>query len=280
VLSRHLADGGRAVYLRGRTITLAQGARETPLLDVAEVPATLGGKIGFQISNALAAAAACWGAGCPTDAICLGLRSFQPDDQTAPGRFNLFTVGQAQVILDYGHNPQALRAIQDAVRALAPRCAAAVVAAPGDRRDEDIRELARICAETFDEIIIREDDDLRGREPGEVAQLIAEVIHTANPALPVRIIRDEREAINTGLVELRPGELLVTFVDHVQAGIDQIRAYAAEVAAHGTGAAPAPPVPPPHPSGGTADNEQVPPADTALAGNLNVSLDHPHSAAV
>ena len=280
LLSRHLADGGRAVYLLGRTIILAQGARETPLLDVAEIPATLGGKIGFQVSNAIAAAAACWGAGCPTDAICLGLRSFQPDEQTAPGRFNIFQVGQAQVIVDYGHNPQALRAIQDAVRALAPRCAAGVVAAPGDRRDEDIRELARIAAETFDEIIIREDDDLRGRQPGEVATLIAETVHTVNPALPVRIIRDEREAISTGLAELKPGELLVAFVDHVQAGIDQIRAYAAEMAAQGdgyTGAAAAPPVPARHTSV-PADAPQVPAADTALAGNLDLPAERTQSA--
>ena len=95
-------------------------------------------------------------AGCPLDAIRLGLRTFQPDPDTAPGRFNVIPVGQATVILDYGHNPHALRAIKDAVRAMAPRRAIGVVAAPGDRRDSDIGELARIAADTFDQIIVRE----------------------------------------------------------------------------------------------------------------------------
>jgi cyanophycin synthetase len=237
VLSRHLAAGGKAVFLRGSMFTLAEGAKETLLLDVAEVPATLGGKISFQAVNAMAAAAACWGADCPLDAIRLGLRTFQPDTQTAPGRFNIFTIGQAQVILDYGHNPHALRAIQNAVRALAPRKAIGVVAAPGDRRDADIGELARIAAETFDAIIIREDDDLRGREPGEVAGLIRQTIEDYRPDLPLAIIADEAEAIRAAMDMAAPGDLVVAFIDRVQGSIDLVRAYAAEVAAGGSGLA-------------------------------------------
>jgi cyanophycin synthetase len=231
VLSRHLAAGGRAVFLRGGALTLAHGATETALLDVQDVPATLGGKIAFQTANALAAAAACWGAGCPIDAIRLGLRTFQPDTETAPGRFNRFTIGEAQIILDYGHNPKALLAIRDAVRALAPRRAIGVVAAPGDRRDSDIGELARIAADTFDEIIIREDEGLRGREPGEVAALICEVITQYKPDLPLETILDEREAILTACARAQAGDLVVAFIDRVQEDIDLVRNYAAQVAA-------------------------------------------------
>ncbi|HUS17374.1 MAG TPA: Mur ligase family protein, partial [Chloroflexia bacterium] len=237
VLSRHLASGGRAVFLRGTTIILAEGAAEISLLDTADVPATLGGKIAFQVANALAAAAACWGAGCPLDGIRLGLRTFQPDTQTAPGRFNIFPVGAAQVILDYGHNPKALLAIRDAVRAMAPRRAIGVVAAPGDRRDSDIGELARIAADTFDEIIIREDDDLRGREPGEVAHLIGDTIAAYRPALPVTVVTDEAEAVRAAVERLQPGDLAVVFIDRVQASIEQVQAIAAEAATGGSGLA-------------------------------------------
>ncbi len=230
-LSRHLAAGGRAVFLRGTTIVLGEGAKETPLLDGAEVPATLGGRIAFQASNAMAAAAACWGAGCPLDAIRLGLRTFQADEQTAPGRFNLFTVGQVQVILDYGHNPHALNAIHDAVRALGPRRAIGVVAAPGDRRDSDIGELARIAAGTFDQIIVREDDDLRGREPGEVARLIADTIARYQPGLPVQVIRDELESIREAIDMARPGDVVVAFIDKVEASIALVHDLATGAAA-------------------------------------------------
>ncbi|MDQ2806924.1 MAG: cyanophycin synthetase [Chloroflexota bacterium] len=230
VMSRHLATGGRAVFLRGNMVTLAEGARETPLLDANDIPAGMGGKISFQIVNAMTAAAACWGAGCPLDAIQLGLRTFQPDVDTAPGRFNLFTVGQATVILDYGHNPKALLAIRDAVQALAPRRSIGVVAAPGDRRDADIGELARIAAATFDRIIVREDTDLRGREPGEVAELICANISAARPDLPVTIIRDEAASIRAAIEEAQPGDLVVAFIDAVQASIALVRAAAAEAA--------------------------------------------------
>ena len=231
ILSRHLAGGGKAVFLRGDMITLAEGSQETQLLRVAEIPATYGGLIPFQISNSLAAAGAAWGAGCPLDAIRLGLRTFQADDATAPGRFNIFDVGAARVIVDYGHNPHALRAIQAALRALAPRSAIGVIAAPGDRRDADIQELAAIAAETFDMILIREDDDLRGRAPGEVAGLIAHTIEQVRPSLPVRIILDETEAVDTALETARPNDVVVLLIDKVGESLEQVRAFQAAVAA-------------------------------------------------
>jgi cyanophycin synthetase len=231
VLSRHLASGGKAVFLRGDMITLAEGSQETPLLRTGEIPATYGGLIPFQISNSLAAAGAAWGAGCPLDAIRLGLRTFQADDATAPGRFNIFDVGAARVIVDYGHNPHALRAIRAALRAMAPRSAIGVIAAPGDRRDADIQELAAIAADTFDMILVREDDDLRGRAPGEVAGLIAHTVEQTRPSLPVRVILDEAEAVDAALETARPQDVVVLLIDKVSETLDQVRAFQAAVAA-------------------------------------------------
>jgi cyanophycin synthetase len=234
VLSRHLAGGGKAVYLRNGAIILGEGSQETVLLAVNEIPATYGGVIPFQITNSLAAAAAGWGAGCPLDAIRLGLRTFQADDATAPGRFNVFEVGAARVIVDYGHNPHAVRAIQTAMRSMAPRSTIGVVAAPGDRRDSDIQELAAIASDIFETVIVREDDDLRGRAPGEVAQLIADTITHHRPSTPVRLILDEAEAIDAALEMARPNDVVVLFVDKVSAAIEQVKAFAAAVAAADT----------------------------------------------
>ena len=44
-----------------------------------------------------------------------------------------------------------------------------VIGIPGDRRDEDQRQYGAIAAGAFDEIIVREDKNLRGRQPGESA---------------------------------------------------------------------------------------------------------------
>ncbi len=228
-LSAHLASGGKAAFVRDGELVLAEGPTETPLIKSADIPATLGGVIPFQVQNALAAASACWGAGVPLDSIRLGLRTFQTDDKTAPGRFNLFDVGRARVIVDYGHNPHAMRAIQAAIAQMNPRSTIAVVAAPGDRRDADIQELALVVAETFDRVIVREDYDLRGRERGEVAHLIAETIARVMPSLPLCIIEDEPEAVEEALQMAREGELVVVFVDRVDETIEQVKRIARAV---------------------------------------------------
>jgi UDP-N-acetylmuramyl tripeptide synthase len=121
--------------------------------------------------------------------------------------------------------------MQGAVRAMQPRSAIGVVTAPGDRRDSDIQELAVIAADTFDTIIVREDEDLRGRAPGEVAQLITDTIIHHRPSLPVQIIPDEAEAIDAALEMARPNDVVVLFIDKVAAAIEQVKTFAAAVAA-------------------------------------------------
>ena len=222
-LTQHLAAGGRAVYYWDGRILLAEGSSETLLMRAAEIPATHGGLIPFQVQNALASAAACWGADVPIESIRLGLRTFQTDARTAPGRFNVFDIGRARIIVDYGHNPHALGAISGAVKLMKPRRSIGVLAAPGDRRDADIQELAAIAANTFDEIIVREDDDLRGRERGEVANLIAETVRRTNPNVTVQIIYDEAEAADRAIRMAGPGDLAVIFVDRVDETLEQVR---------------------------------------------------------
>jgi cyanophycin synthetase len=230
VMTGHLASGGRGAYFCEGNLVLAEGSKETVLMKAVDIPATHGGIIPFQVQNALAAAAAAWGAGVPLESIRLGLRTFQTDDKSAPGRFNMFNVGRARVIVDYGHNPHALKAVQGAVAQMRPRRAIGVIAAPGDRRDADIQELAFIAAHTFSHVIIREDDDLRGREPFEVAHLIRETIQRTNPAVTIEIIRDEAEATSHALKMAGEGDLVMIFVDRVDATLEQVRRAARTVA--------------------------------------------------
>ncbi|MFL5733488.1 MAG: cyanophycin synthetase [Chloroflexia bacterium] len=234
-LSGHLASGGMAAFLRNGEMVLARGSEETVLMRAADIPATYDGSITFQVQNALAAAAACWGAGALLDAIRLGLRTFQTDEKMTPGRFNVFNVGRARVVVDYGHNPHAVRAIQTAVAHMAPRRTIGVVAAPGDRRDVDIQELAAVAAHTFDWIIVREDEDPRGREPGEVAHLIADTIARTRPSLPMTIIPDEGEAVAQALEMARDGDLVVIFVDRVEESIEQVKEAARMLAQEESG---------------------------------------------
>ena len=64
-----------------------------------------------------------------------------------------------------------------------------IISGTGDRRDEDIKEMGKISAKCFDEIIIRQDKHLRGRTAEEIIQPLTEGITEANHnRVPVKII--------------------------------------------------------------------------------------------
>jgi len=81
-----------------------------------------------------------------------------------------------------------------------------------------MRELGRVAAHHFDDIIIREDRNPRGRKPGETAELIAEGVHEAmgndSRAGTVEIVLDEMDAARKALDRARPGDVVVLCVDY------------------------------------------------------------------
>jgi cyanophycin synthetase len=132
----------------------------------------MGGRALHNLENALAAAAAAWVAGVPPAVIRKGLRTFGSDHSHNPGRLMIHRVGRVTVIVDYGHNAPAFRRISEFVRTLKPRRLIGVVGVPGDRRDDQIIDAGEVAGKGFDELYIREDRDLRGRQPGETSGLL------------------------------------------------------------------------------------------------------------
>ncbi len=168
------AKGGRAVFLRDGVIILAQGESETPFVPVARIPLTHQGKVKFQVENVLAAVAAAWALDIPLHEIRAGLFSFTSSTQQAPGRFNVLESNGSTVVIDYGHNPAALRAQFQAIEALPHQHRKIIFSAEGDRRDIDIVQQAEMLADFFDSVVIYEYDDIRGREKGGVLKLLRE----------------------------------------------------------------------------------------------------------
>ena len=150
---------------------VAEGEVEIPLVALDNVPLTHGGRIGFQVENALAAAAAAWALGVPRDAIRAGLESFAADLDKVPGRFNLLEIGGATVIVDYGHNVSALSALIEAIEQFPHERRTVVYSAAGDRRDCDMVRQGELLGDAFDRVILYEDHYLRGRAEGEIMGL-------------------------------------------------------------------------------------------------------------
>ncbi len=215
----HIKNGGLAAVLedsiKGQMLTLYRGEQHLPLLWSHLIPATLEGKAMFNVANALAAAAVAFAAGVSLDAIRQGLRTFDTTFFQAPGRCNVYDQHPFRVIVDYGHNPPAVAAMTDLVSRLRKRRAIGVLAAPGDRRDQDIRELGATAAPAFDVLILREDDWKRGREPGEVIRLLEEGARSVRPDANLLHIPDEQIAVQTALSMAEPGDLVVMFADEI-----------------------------------------------------------------
>jgi cyanophycin synthetase len=219
VMTEHRALGGRTVYvdpaLEGGSVVATEGnwRGHVPLADV---PITRNGTIGFQVENVMAAVAAAWGAGLKWDAIRSGLATFVNDAGTVPGRFNVMDYRGATVIADYGHNPDAMRALVAAVDAMPAKRRSVVISGAGDRRDQDIRDQTVILGGAFDDVLLYQDAAQRGRADGEVMALLREGLKGASRTTHVEEIRGEFVAIDAALARLQPGDLCLVLVDQVE----------------------------------------------------------------
>jgi cyanophycin synthetase len=221
LVGEHIRAGGRGVVLesgiKGQMITIYDHGAHIPLLWTHLIPATLEGRARHNVQNAMFAAAMAFSMGLKLEDIRHGLRTFDTTFFQAPGRMNIFDEHPFKVILDYGHNPAAVEAMCQLVERLEVAGRRLVVlAAPGDRRDEDIADIGRIAAGHFDRYILRRDDNLRGRQPDEVPHLLRDALLAAGvPADQILVIPDEQMATDTALREAQPGDLLLVFGDAI-----------------------------------------------------------------
>ncbi len=228
LVRKHLRAGGLAAVLEeginGHMITLYDKGAHLPLLWTHLIPATIEGKAMHNVQNAMFAAVMAYAMGVKVENIRQGLRTFDTSYFQVPGRTNVFTELPFKVILDYGHNPAAVQAMADLVQRL--ECTGrrtCVLSAPGDRRDEDIKAIARIAAKAFDRIIVRRDDDLRGRGSDEVPRMMeAELLEVGFPRDQLSIVPDEQAAIQAALDSSKRGDLLLIFADKISRSWKQV----------------------------------------------------------
>ncbi|MDX1964023.1 MAG: cyanophycin synthetase [Pirellulales bacterium] len=215
VVEAHLQKKGRAVVTRQRSIYLCDGPREQKLLDLARVPLTHGGVVGFQVENTLAAAAAAWACGWNLNVIRRGLETFGADMTSSPGRFNLLDYNGATVIVDYGHNVSSLKSMLETLDQFPASRRITVYTAAGDRRDEDMIRQAELLGHAFDTVILYEDHYVRGREAGEITRLFQRGLALGSRVRDIREIRGAVTAVEAALAMAQPGDLLLIQADTI-----------------------------------------------------------------
>jgi cyanophycin synthetase len=208
---RHVAAGGLGYSVRVGLVVEERGAERRPVARLADVPMLASGAR-FQVENCLAAVAAAVAMGCDHATVARGLATFDSGAHN-PGRANLYAMGAGCVVVDYGHNPAAFRASAE-LGAGWPGPVAAVIAVPGDRRDDVVQEAARAAAASFDRLYVREDRDLRGRAPGAVAQLILAEVAKVAPQVPCEFVGEALPALQRLAPEVSAGTMLVLYYEH------------------------------------------------------------------
>ncbi len=213
VISRHRFQGERVIFVRSGQIIRATGPKEDVFMPLSEIPLTLGGLIGFQIENTLASVAAAWALEINDELIRQGARTFIPSMDQNAGRFNVLDLNGVTVIVDYGHNVDALRALLDGLRAFTNQRRIVVYTSAGDRRDSDIIEQGRMLAAEFDEVWLFEGDYVRGRESGEIMRLIATGFESAPRTKRIECIQGHLKAVDLALASAKSGDLVMIQAD-------------------------------------------------------------------
>ena len=239
LVREHISAGGRGVVLetamKGQMITIYDHGSHIPLLWTHLIPATLEGRAVHNVQNAMFAAAMAFSMGEKLENIRHGLRTFDTSFFQAPGRMNVFNEHPFRVILDYGHNAHAVQMLTELAQRLEVKGRRIVVlAAPGDRRDIDIREIGHVAAGHFDAYIVRRDDHRRGRDGDEVPQMLRKaLLEKGVPDSSILVVPDEVEAVDTALQLGREGDLVLIFADALTRTWKQILHFVPEVAGAG-----------------------------------------------
>jgi cyanophycin synthetase len=224
-IKKHCKDGGYAAVFENGYISIMKGTWKIRVIKVSDVPVTYGGKALHNIMNCLPAVLSTYfWRNIEIEDIRLALQTFVPSSAQTPGRLNMFQFKQFKFLVDFAHNPAGLELLCDFVSKLDGEPKVGIISGTGDRRDEDIKELGRISGRSFDEIIIRQDKNLRGRTAEEIVNLLVDGINeTKTKDIPIEIIYNEKEAIMHAYNTAKPGSLITIMCDVVTEALDLIK---------------------------------------------------------
>jgi cyanophycin synthetase len=215
VLDAQRAKGQRAVFVRQGQVVLSQGLQETPLIDIAAVPCTHGGRVPFQIENVLAAVAAAWQLDLPQHLVREALLTFQGNPVDNPARFNVWESGGKTVIVFDGRNVSALDSLITALDRFPAQKRVVVYSAENDRRPADIVSQGQRLGTAFDVAYLCHIESSPTLVAASSIQdlliqgLHAAESHGANRGREVHRCDGWDEAVDAAWRRLQPGELLV-----------------------------------------------------------------------
>jgi cyanophycin synthetase len=225
----HAREGGMTITIEDGQYTMyTQGQRAT-IIAVNDIPLTYEGTADFMVKNILPAIGAAFLSGISVDVIRKALANFSSSPTTTPGRMNLFDFGDFKVMLDYAHNAAGFKEVEKYMSTVNADKKVGIIAATGDRKEEDILTQGKYAAKIFDEIIIRHDRDSRSRTNDQLTELLKQGIASVKSDIPVTVISDEHEAVGHAISTATPDTFIFTCADNVYDSIEIIESFQRKV---------------------------------------------------
>jgi cyanophycin synthetase len=224
IIKKHINKGNTVLYIENNSIYIHTKSEKSKLIDLGYVPITFNGTLECNIENVLAASSALFALGTPLSIIREGLASFKPDLKMNPGRFNIFELKDVKIMIDYGHNIGGYEEVGKFIKSLNTiKKSIGIIGVPGDRPNEQIYNIGLKCSEFFSKVYIKEDRDLRGRRPGEVANILQKGLLDAN-FNPDNIFVElsEIKALETAINESEAGDFITFFYEELEPAIELI----------------------------------------------------------
>lgn len=225
VVLEHCRKGGIAAVYENGFITIKKGDWKIRIEKVTHVPITFNGTVSFMTQNALAASLATFVWGFKIEDIRLSLETFIPSAAQTPGRMNIFEFKNFKIMIDFAHNPDGLNGIKDFLATLDVVHHTGIISGTGDRRDDDLREIGRISARMFDDLIICQEKYLRGRTYENMIQLLQEGIREVKPDIQIQIIPKGDEALKYAIDHVQQGSFITIIGDSVTHALEAVQAY-------------------------------------------------------
>jgi cyanophycin synthetase len=225
VVKDHCQKGGIAAIYENGFITIKKGDWKIRIEKVTHVPITFNGTVSFMTQNVLAASLATFVWGFKIEDIRLSLETFIPSVAQTPGRMNIFDLKDCKIMVDFAHNPDGLRGIKDFLSTLDIKQSTGIISGTGDRRDEDLREMGRISAQMFDNVIICQEKYLRGRSREEIIDLLLDGLKEVKPEIEIQIINKGKDAFNYAVKNIQMGSFITIIGDSVTDAVGLVQNF-------------------------------------------------------
>ena len=127
---------GMTLYTEGGWIHHCELGKITKVVDI---PLSLGGRAQYNVENAMAAIGLAHWMGCSVPSMKAGVCSLVPTVEDSRGRSNWLRYNNADVFVDFAHNPDGIRRVVEMGQQWKATRKGIVLGQAGDRLDDEIK---------------------------------------------------------------------------------------------------------------------------------------------